>query len=235
MRLELINLSKSYQDGSELAKSVEQKSLRELKVIDDVNFLFPEKGLVGIVGSSGVGKSTLLQLLGGLDKPNTGSIFFDDTELSALSGDTLSNFRGSKIGFVFQFHHLLPEFSAVENVAMPLVIAGKSDAAAQKEALLLLDAVGLYDRASHLPRMLSGGEQQRVAIARALSLNPSLILLDEPTGNLDQKNAESVFEILRSMNQRLHNLMIVVTHSMQLASRLDVSFEMQPGGALKKI
>jgi lipoprotein-releasing system ATP-binding protein len=234
MRLELVHLSKSFEDGSAPAQGVPERA-RELKVIDDVNFTFPEQGLVGIVGSSGVGKSTLLQLLGGLDKPNAGSIYFNSTELSALRGDALSNFRGSQIGFVFQFHHLLPEFSALENVAMPMIIHGMSDAVAQGQARELLSAVGLHDRASHLPRMLSGGEQQRVAIARALSLRPQLILLDEPTGNLDPRNAEMVFEILKALNQQLNNLMVFVTHSMSLARRLDVSYEMQPGGALNKL
>lgn len=234
MRLELVHLSKSFEDGSAPAQGAPERA-RELKVIDDVNFTFPEQGLVGIVGSSGVGKSTLLQLLGGLDKPNAGSVYFNSTELSALRGDALSNFRGSQIGFVFQFHHLLPEFTALENVAMPMMIHGMSDAVAQEQARELLSAVGLHDRASHLPRMLSGGEQQRVAIARALSLRPQLILLDEPTGNLDPRNAEMVFEILKALNQQLNNLMVFVTHSMSLARRLDVSYEMQPGGTLNKL
>jgi lipoprotein-releasing system ATP-binding protein len=219
MILKLEQLCRYYQDGD-----------RVIEVINNVNFTFPEQGMVAISGESGVGKSTLLQLLGGLDRPTKGHIWFNGTDLGALRGDDLSNLRGSQIGFVFQFHHLLPEFSAEENVAMPLIISGLSNDDAIKRAQELLYRVGLSTRLSHRPSALSGGEQQRVAIARALVTNPSLVLLDEPTGNLDHGNAETVKSLLSELNQEQKNLMVVVTHSAELASSLDFHFKMQPGG-----
>jgi lipoprotein-releasing system ATP-binding protein len=221
MRLSLQNLSRVYQDGDKI-----------IEVIGNLNFEFPNSGIVAVTGESGVGKSTLLQLLGGLDRPTSGNIFFDDTDIGALSGDQLSSFRGKNIGFVFQFHNLLPEFSALENVAMPLIIQGIEFQIAQKCAKELLERVGLGARLEHRPSALSGGEQQRVAIARALVSNPKLILMDEPTGNLDPVNSVNMKSLLVELNRELNNLMIVVTHSLELAASLDRAYRMQPGGQL---
>lgn len=224
MSLVLKDIEKTYQDGD-----------RQITVIQNLNFTFPTSGLIAISGQSGVGKSTLLQLLGGLDKPTKGSIFIDDTDITKLQGDSLSNLRGQKIGFVFQFHHLLPEFSAVENVAMPLIIAGQEKDIALSKAHNLLVRVGLEDRTQNRPFALSGGEQQRVAVARALIFSPYLVLLDEPTGNLDHSNAENLKQLLFELNRELNNLMIVVTHSTDLANSLDYHFKMNAGGSFETI
>lgn len=221
MRLSLEKVSKSYKDGESTTE-----------VLVDVSAQFPESGSVAILGASGVGKSTFLQLIGGLDKPTSGKIFYGETDICSLTKDSLSTFRGKKIGFVFQFHHLLPEFNALENVAMPLRIQDVSAEEANKRANNILDRVGLKHRLNHRPYALSGGEQQRVAIARALVFSPAVVLLDEPTGNLDQKNSDHVKELTLELCKELNNTMIVVTHSRDLASFMDQSFEMQPGGKL---
>ena len=223
MRLSIKDLKKEYQEG------VDSK----ISIIDGLNFDFPESGVVAIVGGSGVGKSTLLQLLGGLDKPTSGTIEIDRVDITVLKGDALSDFRGQKIGFVFQFHHLLPEFSALENVTMPLAIQGEDERVLKARGEQILDRVGLSHRLHHLPKALSGGEQQRVAIARALITNPALVLLDEPTGNLDITNANAIKNLLLELNREAKNLMIVVTHSPALASAFDAAYEMEPRGRLK--
>jgi lipoprotein-releasing system ATP-binding protein len=221
MRIRTENVTKSYQDAD-----------HALTVLDNVTLDFPERGSVAIVGRSGIGKSTLLHLLGGLDTVTSGRIWYDDTPLDALSGDALSAFRGKHIGFIFQFHHLLPEFSALENVAMPLLIEGLSEAEAMERGAAMLRRVALHDRLHHRPGALSGGEQQRVAIARALVTNPAVILADEPTGNLDVATAGAVQELLLTMNRELGNLLVVVTHSQELAQSMDRIAEMEPGGRL---
>jgi len=187
-----------------------------------------EKGeMLAIVGPSGIGKSTLLHLLGGLDRPDGGRVCVGDQELTSMSGDALARFRNRNVGFVFQFHHLLPEFTAVENVAMPGWI-GRAD---RKEMLYraseLLRELGLAERSRHFPNQLSGGEQQRVAIARALLADPVLFLADEPTGNLDLETSEKVFDLMRQCHNERGLTSIIVTHNPELAARCDRIFEMK--------
>jgi lipoprotein-releasing system ATP-binding protein len=221
MQIHLKDLTKSYRDAD-----------RELTVINSLTFSFPEKGSVAIIGRSGIGKSTLMHLLGGLDLPSRGSVVYDDRVISTLSSDERAAFRARKVGFIFQFHHLLPEFSALENVSMPLTIAGVGDDEAREVSAALLRRLGLQSRVGHLPSQLSGGEQQRVAIARALVAQPRVVLADEPTGNLDVKTAQEVQGILLEMNRELQNTLIIVTHSQELARSMDLVVEMEPGGAL---
>lgn len=221
LKISTVNLSKFFQDAD-----------RELRVIESLTMEFPEDRSIAVVGRSGIGKSTLLHLLGGLDRPNSGSILFDGVDIASLSNDALSEFRGRNVGFIFQFHHLLPEFSAVENVAMPLIISGMAERAALKQAQEVLERVGLTDRMEHIPGKLSGGEQQRVAIARAVVAKPRVILADEPTGNLDVRTAREAQQLLLDINRELHNTLIVVTHSNELADAMDSVVEMQPGGKL---
>jgi lipoprotein-releasing system ATP-binding protein len=224
MQVRVENLTKSYRDAD-----------RELTVIGDLSFTFPQSGSVAIIGRSGIGKSTLMHLLGGLDVPTQGSVFYDDKRVSHMSSDERAAFRARKVGFIFQFHHLLPEFSALENVAMPLTIAGVDDDEAWQVAAQLLQRLGLRDREKHRPSQLSGGEQQRVAIARALVAQPRVVLADEPTGNLDVKTAAEVQGILLDMNRELNNTLIIVTHSHELARSMDVVVEMMPGGGLRAL
>jgi len=212
------NLSKVYQEGR-LATTV----------LDGVNLAVKKGELLAIVGTSGSGKSTLLHLLGALDAPSTGDVIFNGNNIHKLSSKQQAKWRNQELGFVYQFHHLLSEFSALENVAMPLLIAGETIKIAQKKATELLDRVGLSNRIQHRPAELSGGERQRVAIARALINNPSLVLADEPTGNLDAKSAESVYQLLKELNSELDTAFIVVTHDQQLANKLDRQLYMTNG------
>jgi lipoprotein-releasing system ATP-binding protein len=186
-----------------------------------------EKGeMLAIVGPSGIGKSTLLHLLGGLDRADTGRVRVGDSDLTAMGPDELARFRNRNVGFVFQFHHLLPEFSAVENVAMPGWIGKMDRDEALTRATKLLGELGLSHRAGHFPNQLSGGEQQRVAIARALLADPVLFLADEPTGNLDLNTSELVFELMRDCHRKRGLTSVIVTHNPDLASRCDRVFEM---------
>ena len=212
------NLSKVYQEGR-LATTV----------LQGVNLAVEKGELLAIVGTSGSGKSTLLHLLGALDAPSTGDIIFEGNNIHKLSSKQQAKWRNQELGFVYQFHHLLSEFSALENVAMPLLIAGESIKIAQQKATALLDRVGLSLRIQHRPAELSGGERQRVAIARALINNPSLVLADEPTGNLDAKSAESVYLLLKELNSELGTAFVVVTHDQQLANKLDRQLYMSNG------
>jgi lipoprotein-releasing system ATP-binding protein len=221
VQVRVTNLTKSYRDAD-----------RDLTVINNLTFSFPESGAVAIIGRSGIGKSTLMHLLGGLDAPTSGAVFYDDQNVSAMSSDERAAFRARHVGFIFQFHHLLPEFSAIENVAMPLIIAGVSEAEAHDVSAGLLRRLGLERRERHLPSQLSGGEQQRVAIARALVAKPRVVLADEPTGNLDVRTAHEVQDIVLEMNRELKNTLILVTHSHELARSMDMVVEMQPGGEL---
>jgi lipoprotein-releasing system ATP-binding protein len=185
--------------------------------------------LAAIVGPSGVGKSTLLHLLGGLERPTAGAIRYGETDLAVLSDADLARFRNRRVGFVFQFHHLLPEFSALENVMMPLLIRRCQTAEARTRSVALLGRVGLAARLRHRPGELSGGEQQRVAIARALIGEPAVLLADEPTGNLDTKTGNEVFELMRELNRERHLTCVFITHNEDLARRTDRVLRMLDG------
>jgi lipoprotein-releasing system ATP-binding protein len=212
------NLSKVYQEGR-LATTV----------LQGVNLWVKRGELLAIVGTSGSGKSTLLHLLGALDTPSTGDVVFNGKNIHKLSSKQQSKWRNQELGFVYQFHHLLSEFTALENVAMPLLIAGEKIKIAEQKATALLKRVGLSERMQHRPSELSGGERQRVAIARALINNPSLVLADEPTGNLDANSAEAVYQLLKELNNELGTAFIVVTHDQQLANKLDRQLYMSNG------
>ena len=187
-----------------------------------------DKGeMLAVIGPSGIGKSTLLHLLGGLDRPDTGTVQVEEKSLTTMSGDALAKFRNRNVGFVFQFHHLLPEFTAVENVAMPGWIGRIDRDEALNRAAELLSELGLAERSRHFPNQLSGGEQQRVAIARALLADPVLFLADEPTGNLDLATSEKVFDLMRECHNKRGLTSVIVTHNPELAARCDRVFEMK--------
>ncbi|MFO7665230.1 MAG: ABC transporter ATP-binding protein [Desulfobacterales bacterium] len=200
-----------------VSKSFNSSEAR-LEILKNINFDLNQGGTMSIVGASGIGKSTLLHIIGTLDYPDSGSIFFNDDEILSYDRDRLSKFRNESIGFVFQFHHLLSEFSAVENTMMPALIKGIERQESREKAERILMRVGLRDRMNNRVNTLSGGEQQRVAIARALVLKPVILLADEPTGNLDKRNSEQVHELMIELNRELNMAMIVVTHNMELAS-----------------
>lgn len=200
-----------------------------VKVLKGLSFQAGEKELITVVGASGAGKSTFLQIIGTLDRPTSGSVFINETQPFALSANKLARFRNSTIGFIFQFHHLLPEFSATENVMLPLLIHGHSPAKASERARELLIRLGLSERLLHKPATLSGGEQQRVAVARALALNPPLVLADEPSGNLDTANAANLHRLFQELKEEYHTTFIVVTHNEHLASIADRKLVMQDG------
>ncbi|MBY6258975.1 lipoprotein-releasing ABC transporter ATP-binding protein LolD [Phytobacter diazotrophicus] len=216
--LQCEHLCKRYQEGKV-----------QTDVLHDVSFSVGEGELMAIVGSSGSGKSTLLHLLGGLDTPTSGEVTFDNQQLSKLSSAAKAELRNRELGFIYQFHHLLPDFTALENVAMPLLIGKHKAAEIDVRAREMLRAVGLEHRASHRPSELSGGERQRVAIARALVNNPRLVLADEPTGNLDARNADSIFQLLGELNASQGTAFLVVTHDLQLAKRMSRQLEMRDG------
>ena len=206
-----------------------QKSYGTLKVLKGINLEVADSSVVTIVGASGAGKSTLLHLIGTLDRPDGGRVLVDSTDLYKLSDKELAGFRNRNIGFVFQFHHLLPEFTAVENVALPAMIAGATKQEAMKRAGELLDYLKLSERATHKPSQLSGGEQQRVAVARALVNNPKLILADEPSGNLDTENARKLHQLFFDLRDRFCQTFVVVTHNTELAQMADRTVTMQDG------
>jgi lipoprotein-releasing system ATP-binding protein len=199
-------------------------------VFENLSFSLPQGTFAAVMGPSGVGKSTLLHLLGGIDRPDSGRVEIFGTAIEALSPRDRARFRNTKIGFVFQFHHLLPEFTAEENVAMPHRIAGVPESEARRMAGEMLARVGLADRRDHGARALSGGEQQRVAIARALARGPGLLLADEPTGNLDASSAQAVFELLRELHRERGMTTVLVTHNPDLARRCDRLFTMSREG-----
>jgi lipoprotein-releasing system ATP-binding protein len=202
---------------------------QRLHVLRDVEMDVAAGEMVAIVGASGVGKSTLLHLLGGLDRADSGTILVGDTDLRALNDAALVEFRNRHVGFVFQFHHLLPEFDAVENVEMPLRIARARLGEARQRATDLLGRVGLAERSSHRPNMLSGGEQQRVAVARALVMRPTLLLADEPTGDLDEATADTLHELLREMHREHGLTSIIATHNPRLAAACDRVLRLEHG------
>jgi len=189
-----------------------------IEILKDLNFELDKGETVAVVGASGIGKSTLLHILGTLDRPDKGVLAYDGRDVLKLNHGELSRFRNRTIGFVFQFHHLLPEFSALENVAIPGMIRGRNKSRAKDTAREILVRVGLEDRLHHRVVKLSGGEQQRVALARALVLKPSVLLADEPTGNLDKQNSEQIHDLLMELNRELGMALVVVTHNLELAS-----------------
>ena len=206
-----------------------EKSFGNLKVLKGVDFEAGKAEIVSIMGASGAGKSTLLQILGTLSTPDCGSLSIDGTDVLKLSGDRLSDFRNRKIGFVFQFHNLLPEFTALENVMIPAFIAGTSRKSAAKEAEQLLDEMGLSERMHHKPSELSGGEQQRVAIARALINKPAVIFADEPSGNLDSKTKAEIHQLFFDLREKHGQTFVIVTHDPALADLCDRKLEMKDG------
>jgi lipoprotein-releasing system ATP-binding protein len=198
-----------------------------VQVFEGLDLAVERGEMLAIVGPSGIGKSTLLHLLGGLDRPDSGTIVVEGRDVTSMSNDDLAKFRNRNVGFVFQFHHLLPEFTAEENVAMPGWIGRMQSGEALKKAASLLEELGLKPRARHFPNQLSGGEQQRVAIARALLADPLLFLADEPTGNLDLETSERVFELMRACHAKRGLTSVIVTHNPELAARCDRVFEMK--------
>lgn len=212
------DVSKSYRDGH-----------HDLEVLQGINFSLQEDELVAIVGSSGSGKSTLLHCMGGLDRPSRGRILFRGKAIDRWSSKALADWRNQELGFIYQFHHLLPEFTALENIAMPLLIQGQSARQAQQRAEQLLVRVGLAQRGNHRPAELSGGERQRVAIARALANQPALVLADEPTGNLDDETAQQVLELMLELNRESGTCFVIVTHDQQLAARLPKQVQLHHG------
>lgn len=221
--LSVTGLNKRYRVGSQT-----------IHVLRDLDLAVASGEMVAVVGASGVGKSTLLHLLGGLDRADTGSIRIGDADLGRLTDPELVAFRNRHIGFVFQFHHLLPEFDAVENAAMPLRIARLGPAEAAPRARRLLERVGLGDRLRHRPGMLSGGEQQRVAVARALVMEPTLLLADEPTGDLDEETGEALHGLLREMHAEFGLTSLIATHNLRLASSCDRTLRLE-GGRLREV
>ncbi|MDK9737188.1 lipoprotein-releasing ABC transporter ATP-binding protein LolD [Vibrio sp. D404a] len=216
--LQCRDIRKTYREGS-----------LDTEVLKGVSFDIEQGELVSIIGTSGSGKSTLLHILGALDDASSGSVHFLEKDLATLSSNKQAKLRNQHLGFVYQFHHLLADFSALENVAMPLLIGGVKPSQAKQEAASLLDKVGLSHRVDHRPSELSGGERQRVAIARALVNKPSLVLADEPTGNLDHATALSIYDLMRELNREYNTAFLVVTHDGELAAKMDRQLHMQDG------
>ena len=221
--LEARNVHKNFQQGPVT-----------LDVLRGINVSIAAAERLAIVGASGSGKTTLLQILGGLDKPTTGEVRVDGRDIHLLSERERGDLRNHALGFVYQFHHLLPEFSALENVAMPLLVRRMATREAKERANEILTRVGLGQRLDHRPHQLSGGERQRAAVARALVTQPKLVLADEPTGNLDGRNAEQVFELMLELNRERQTSLVVVTHDLRIAARLDRALEIE-GGILREV
>jgi lipoprotein-releasing system ATP-binding protein len=210
------DLGKYYSEGGQ-----------QLTILDKVSLTISPAERIAIVGASGSGKTTLLNLLGGLDQPTTGDVTILGQSLLSLNDQALSDMRNNTLGFVYQFHHLLPEFTALENVLMPLMIARKNKQQSIQRAAELLDSVGLSQRATHRPSALSGGERQRVAIARALANNPACVLMDEPTGNLDRQASDSIERLMDDLSKQLNTAFIVVTHDQNVAARMDSIYRLE--------
>ncbi|HOU31398.1 MAG TPA: ABC transporter ATP-binding protein [Bacteroidales bacterium] len=206
-----------------------RKSFGNLRVLKGIDLEVKKGEIVTIVGASGAGKTTLLQILGTLDRPDEGQIFYNGQDVGKLNGKQLAAFRNKNIGFVFQFHHLLPEFTALENICIPAFIAGTGRQEAMKKAMQLLDFLNLSERAEHKPSELSGGEQQRVAVARALINNPSVILADEPSGNLDTENKKELHNLFSRLRDTFGQTFVIVTHDTQLASLSDRIIQLKDG------
>jgi lipoprotein-releasing system ATP-binding protein len=223
LALQVEGLTKSYDSGAE-----------KLVILDDVSFSIPKGEIVALVGPSGAGKSTLLSQIGLLDTPDHGSVLINGKQAIGLADQMKTRLRALEIGFVYQFHHLLPEFTALENVMMPQIIVGRSKTDARHRAQRFLDKLGLQERMEHRPAKLSGGEQQRVAIARALANKPSLLLADEPTGNLDPQTADGVFKLLTNIVRNTGISALIATHNMELARKMDRILIVQDGKILSK-
>ena len=219
MVIETTGVSKGFRQGP-----------KRVEVLKDINIQVPAGTSMAIVGASGAGKSTLLHILGGLDRPDEGEVFVDGKSLWKMSERERGDLRNSRMGFIYQFHHLLPEFTAMENVAMPLLIRGETTAVAIQKANDMLETVGLGQRLDHKPGEMSGGERQRAAVARALVGRPACVLGDEPTGNLDERIANQVFNQLLELNTELKTSLILVTHDMRLAAKMNQQFELHMGG-----
>jgi putative ABC transport system ATP-binding protein len=219
--IELREVSKTVRSGSE-----------PLTILHPLSFVVPRGEFVAVVGPSGSGKSTLLGLIAGLDAPTSGSVLIDGVDITSLSEDALAKLRGEKIGFVFQFFHLIPSLTAYENVAVPMEIAGAADP--KRRARELLEEVGLTGRAHHYPTQLSGGEQQRVALARALANDPPIVLADEPTGNLDTANGRHIMELLRTIHRRRGTTIVLVTHDAELASLAEARLVLRDGRVVQQ-
>ncbi len=217
------NLKKSYHDGN-----------LSVDVLTNIDFTINKGDKIAIVGPSGSGKSTLLHLLGGLDKPSAGHVFLQNVDWQTLSEKKRCILRNKQLGFIYQFHHLLPEFSALENTAMPLVLGGVSVNDALLQAEDILNKVGLASRIEHKPAQLSGGERQRVAIARALVHKPQCVFADEPTGNLDRTTAANIFELMLALNEQFNTALVIVTHDQQLAARMDQVLALKEGQLLSE-
>lgn len=216
--------------GSHLSKSYPSKTGgKQLVVLEDVSLDIHRGDVVCVVGASGSGKSTLLHILGGLDKPDSGTISWNERQMYDMSNEELADFRNKNLGFVFQFHHLLPEFTALENVMMPALISGTTTEDADERAMQLLERFGIPDRAGHRPTELSGGEQQRVAMARALINQPELILADEPTGNLDEQNTEILLKMLFDLRETDNVSILLITHEKDIARRTDKTYGLSKG------
>jgi lipoprotein-releasing system ATP-binding protein len=216
-------LNKTYQVGSQ-----------RLHVLRDLDLSIEAGEMVAVVGASGVGKSTLLHLLGGLDRPDSGAISINGTDVGGMADEALTAFRNKHVGFVFQFHHLLPEFTALENAEMPLRIARMASADSKRRAEAVLQRLGLGERMTHRPSMLSGGEQQRVAVARALVTEPIVLLADEPTGDLDERTAEALHALLREMHRERHLSSVIATHNMHLAASCDRVMRLEGGQLIEQ-
>ena len=209
-----------------------KKSYGNLEVLKGINLTIPENKIITIVGASGAGKSTLLHILGTLDTPDCGEIWYDRENIATYSSNKLATFRNNNIGFVFQFHHLLPEFTALENVCMPAWIKGIGKKEAEKKALDLLQRLGLQERISHKPSELSGGEQQRVSVARALINNPKVVLADEPSGNLDAHTKNELHRLFFTLRDEMRQTFVIVTHDTELAEMSDLKISLQDGKLL---
>jgi lipoprotein-releasing system ATP-binding protein len=210
------------------------KRYGDLLVLNDVSFTFNKGEVTAIIGPSGAGKSTLLHIIGTIDKPDSGAVYYNDIEVSKYPSNALARFRNKNIGFIFQFHHLLPELTALENVSIPGYIYGTDDKKVEERAKSLLCDLGLEGRLNHKPGQLSGGEQQRVSVARALLNSPDVILADEPSGNLDSKNANELHELFFKLKSQLNQTFIIVTHNLELAEMADKKMIMKDG-AIDKI